>query len=288
MLSLIFGMVAALCWGVHDVCVRFVAARSGPATAFLCVLVIGAIALAPLTLAAGGWAAIGARPLTLAVLAGFAYALGGYALYRAFEIGPVRLVAPLIGAYPVLSVLWATAQGTVPTPGQIIAVLLIVAGVGLNAMLSEGHDAEESGGAATPRTLPALLWSLAASVGFALTFAFGQAASAGDESLPLILIPRLSAFVLLLAGTLLFNRSALTLRGAPLGLLTLMGLCDATALGLVQWAGTLPRPEFAAVASSTFGMITIVLAAIFLRERMAPAQWGAVAMVFAAIGYLAL
>ena len=76
--------------------------------------------------------------------------------------------------------------------------------------------------------------------------------------------------------------------GCLLGLLLLMGCCDAAALGLVLWSGALPRPEFAAVAASTFGMITIILAALFLKERMTPPQWGAVALVFSGVGYLAL
>lgn len=287
MLSLTFGMIAALCWGVHDVCVRFAAARSGPATAFLSVLAVGALLILPFALFSDGWSGLGWGSLTLAALSGLSYAAGGYSLYRAFEIGPVRLVAPLIGAFPVLSLLWATLRGNPPTLPQMVAVGVIVAGVGLNATLSEGHGQHsEQGGA--QRLRRAVIWSVAACAGFALTFAMGQAASASGGGLPLILVPRLSAFAALLLATVLMDRQALDLGNAPVGLLVVMGCCDAVALGLVQWSGTLPRPEFAAVASSTFGMVTIILAALFLKERMTWPQWGAVAMVFAGIGYLAL
>ena len=104
----------------------------------------------------------------------------------------------------------------------------------------------------------------------------------------LVLLSRLAALAGLLSVTLAVDRRSISLRGAPLRLLALMGLCDATALGLVQTAGTLPNPEFAAVASSTFGMVTILLAWGLLRERMTMPQWLAVALVFAGIGYLAL
>jgi drug/metabolite transporter (DMT)-like permease len=286
MLTLIFGSIAALCWGVHDACVRLVAARSGPVTAFLCVLAIGGIALLPLTFLGQGWGAINTRAFTLATLSGFCYALAGYALYRAFEIGPVRLVAPLIGAFPVLSLLWATLLGNPPTLPQTLAVAAIVIGVGLNAILSDGHAAAEAARGRGPGA--AILWSLVACGGFALTFAFGQGASAEGGGMALLLVPRLAAFALLGTATALMDRRTLTLRQAPLGILAVMGLCDATALGLVQWSGGLPHPEFAAVASSTFGMVTVILAAMFLKERMSLPQWGTVAMVFAAIGYLAL
>ncbi len=283
--SLLFGIAAALCWGVHDVCVRFVTARCGPVLSFLTVLGSGVLIILPLALYAGGWSALGPGNATLGILSGLAYAGGGYSLYRAFEIGPVRLVAPLIGAYPVLSLLWAAAQGQPPSLPQILAVLAIVAGVGLNAALSD-HDASK-GADRHARLKAALVWSLAACAGFGLTFALGQAASLQGGGLALILLSRVGAFLGLLSAALTL-RAPLPLRGAPYPLLVLMGLCDATALGLVQFAGTLPRPEFAAVTSSTFGMVTILLAWIFLKERMNPPQWGAVALVFAGVGYLAL
>ena len=285
MLSLLFGVGAALLWGVHDVCVRFVTAKCGPATAFLAVLSVGALLILPFAVAMGGWSAIGTGNATLGILSGLTYAAAGYSLYRAFEIGPVRLVAPLIGAYPVLSVLWAAVQGRPPDAAQALAVLAIVAGVGLNAVLSDEGDAASDG---PSRLRGALLWSLAACAGFALTFALGQAASAQGGGVALVLLSRLAALAGLLSVTLAVDRRSISLRGAPLRLLALMGLCDATALGLVQTAGTLPNPEFAAVASSTFGMVTILLAWGLLRERMTMPQWLAVALVFAGIGYLAL
>ena len=71
-------------------------------------------------------------------------------------------------------------------------------------------------------------------------------------------------------------------------LLSVMGVLDAIALSLVMSAGTLYRPEFAAVAASTFGAITIILAWTFLKERMTFGQWAGVGLTFTGIGYLAL
>jgi drug/metabolite transporter (DMT)-like permease len=71
-------------------------------------------------------------------------------------------------------------------------------------------------------------------------------------------------------------------------LLALMGFLDAFALGVVIASGALDRPEFAAVAASTFGMVTIILAWLFLKELMTPSQWLGVAITFGGIGYLAL
>ena len=109
----------------------------------------------------------------------------------------------------------------------------------------------------------------------------------GGNEWPTILVTRLSA-LMVVGGFVLFRRIPLPWRGAPWRLLAAMGFCDATALGLVQAAGSLPHAEFAAVTSSTFGVVTILLAWAFLKERLGALQWGSVAVVFAGIGYLAL
>lgn len=67
-----------------------------------------------------------------------------------------------------------------------------------------------------------------------------------------------------------------------------MGCLDVGALTAVTLAGGLPNAEFAAVASSIFGIVTILLAWRFLNEPMRPSQWAGVALVFAGIATLGL
>lgn len=287
MMSLMFGLVAALCWGIHDVCVRFAAGRAGVPLALTAVLGIGLLAVGTAALFLGDWQAVGPRMLTSSILSGMAYACAGFGLYRAFSIGPVRLVSPIVGAFPVLSLLAAAFQGRPPSALQWLAVAVIVLGVAAIAIMSQHDDhSPEAPGPASGRG-QAIAWALASAFGFALTFALGQEASRSGDEWPAIALARLAALLTILAFVVL-RRTSLPWQRAPWGLLIVMGLCDAAALALVQAAGTLPHAEFAAVAASTFGVVTILLAWLFLRERMGPGQWAAVAVVFAGIGYLAL
>lgn len=277
--SLYFGLAAALCWGVHDVCVRYVSQRVNVAAAMTVVLATGLVALLPFSLAEA--AALPARSAALAGLAGLAFAGGTYSLYRAFAIGPLRLVAPIIGAYPILSLLWAAATGTPPTMLQWLAAATIVGGIALIAILSD-----ESGTASGGRRA-AMIWAGLGGTGFALTFALGQAASGGGGGLSAIFVARAAALAVV-AGVVTLSPARGRFLRAPWLLLATMGVLDAAALGLVLLAGGLPHPEFASVASSVFGVVTILLAWAFLRERMTLPQWGGVALVFAGIGYLGL
>ena len=97
---------------------------------------------------------------------------------------------------------------------------------------------------------------------------------------------RLAALIVVLAIATILNINWRAQNG--LSILALMGVLDTIALGSVISAGGMKSPEFAAVAASTFGLITVVLAAIFLREKMTKRQMTAVAAVFGAIAYLGL
>ncbi len=279
MLSLGLGVVAAFAWGIHDLCVRYVSQSTGIMAPLAAVMVFGTLMVAPLGLTAP------IRPdgaaLSLALMAGVFYGLAGYALYRAFAIGPVRLVAPIIGSYPVLSVAWAGFSGQPASVDQWLAVLLIVTGVGFVVGRSDdGQDIQTA-------RVPAVLWSLAAAAGFAATFAAGQAAASGGAEVALLLPTRVAALITIFALAILLRQSPFPSLGT-VPVLVLMGALDALALGMIILAGAMPNPEFASVAASAFGLITVVLAAVILRERISRIQWGTVCAVFASIAYLGL
>lgn len=282
MLSVGFGLVAAMCWGVHDVCVRFAVARFGALRSILAVMFIGLAGLLPLALWLADWSGVSGRSVALSVAAGLSYAAGNFSLYRAFAIGPVRLVAPIIGGFPVISVGFAAFQGVWPDAGQMLAVAMIVAGVGLIATLAESDEAADRA-----RVPAAIAWSIAGAAGFATTFALAQAAGAAGGELPAIVMSRATAAAaLLVAAVMAAVPLQYDLRAGRM--LLVMGVCDAIALALVTAAGALPRPEFAAVTASVFGVITILLARIFLGERLSPGQWLSVAIVFGGVAYLSV
>jgi len=101
------------------------------------------------------------------------------------------------------------------------------------------------------------------------------------------LVTRITALALLIGGM-----GVLRLPFWPglhaLPVLVLMGIADGIALLCVLAAGGLPDAQYAAVASSCFGLLTILMAWAFLREKMTSPQWAGCAIAFSGIGYLAL
>lgn len=281
MLSLGFGLLAAMAWAVHDLLVRKLTQGSTMLPMLLVVLATGSVALLVPALIFGGWERMGTPALLWAMAGGVAYVVGSGGLYQAFSRAPVRVVAPVLGSFPMLSLGLAALQGRDVTLVEWLAVAAIVAGIAWVAVAGRNDHGEMRGSLGA-----ALGWAAAGAAGFALTFALGQQAVRLGAEVPAMVVTRVTALVLVL-GLAIAVRSV---RPAPGTSPTLagMGVLDALALGLVTASGVLPHPEYAAVSSALFGVLTILLAWRMLDERVAPAQWLGIAAVFAGIAVLSL
>ena len=281
MSALALGLVAALCWGIHDVTVRRISQTVPLMATLLGVLVVGALFQLAAMSARGGFTALPREALIFAILAGFAFTIASSALYGAFQRGPVRIVAPVIGSFPIMAVALASLTGALITPLQWAAVVAVVAGIAIVAGFSD--EAEDI----YPPLKPTIALSILGAFGFFATFALGQEAARLADDLPAIFVTRLTSVAVLLLAILLLRLPIWPGRAA-LPFVAIMGVLDGIALLSVLSAGDMPSAEFAVVASSVFGLVTIILARIFLSEGMTWAQWGGCLLTFSAIGYLAL
>jgi drug/metabolite transporter (DMT)-like permease len=275
--SLFLGLTAALVWGLHDFSVRRVSAAANAGALYLLVLGFGVLWILPFALASPGWADLTAGLVGFTALAGLVYAFGVYALYRAFAIGPVRLVAPICGAYPLLSVGLAMAQGQEITPVVWLAALAVVGGVGLVAR-GEGGDA-------TGDRRSAILWAAAAATGFFASLGMLHAAADRAADLPVALIARVAgcAGILLLV---VIQRVPVRPAFSVWPMLALMAALDLGGMFAVTAAGSFDRPEFASITSSCFGLVTVLLAWRFLAEPVRPVQWLGIMTVFVGVAVL--
>ncbi len=279
LVSLSLGLTAALLWGMHDYIVRLIGGRADARAMLLVALVIGAVLLAPVSLMAEGWERFSPFTLGFTALSGFFYALGAYGLYRAFTIGPVRLVAPICGAYPLLSVAFHMARGGEAGFGVWAGVLAVVLGI---TLVTRGEAGEAQG-----KRAEAIAWSLLAAFGFALTFGFSQWAAETAGELPVVWVARLFACATAASVVIVRNVPVLTVR--PIWpALSVMGTLDGVALTLVTLAGHFQHPEYAPVTASMFGIVTIVMAWRLLGEAMLSVQWIGIVIAFAGIALLTM
>lgn len=279
--AITLGLIAAISWGVHDITIRYLSRSVPILNAILVVLTVGALFQASVVLWSGEPLSLPPRAVLLSIAAGAAFLIAALGLYYAFKLGPVGLVAPLIATYPVFSILFAIFEGRSLSGLQILAIGAVVAGSAIVAITS---DSEDDGGSVKLR---AILLSLMASLAFAVSFHFSQVAALQASELTSGMVTRITALALIVA-IVLVKRLPLKIPTKAYAPLCLMGLCDGLALLCIIAAASLPNPAFASVAASTFGICTIILAWVWLKERLSPAQIAGCALAFAGIGYLSL
>ena len=222
--------------------------------------------------------------LWLVAVAGIFFALATLALFAAFALGPMTIVAPIVRSYPALAVLFAVAQGARPSAMQWLAIACVMAGAVIisrsggryqvSGALTKGEMRSVIGLAGLGRTL--LCDRRHRQPGRGADFrrcAYGVARQ--DLRSPHHR-PDLSVA---LAG-----RAAAP---AVAPLLALMGCLDVAALAALTAAGNLPSPEFTTVVSSAFGAITVILARVFLKEPISLVQLGGIVLIFGGVASLA-
>ena len=130
------------------------------------------------------------RQVVAALLAGLGNAFALIAFYRAVELGPMSIVAPLGALGAVVPVLLGAAQGESIGPVKLFAIALALAGVALAARPS----AEERAAGWGDRRAAAV-WALLSSLGFGV-FLAGMSEAAGGGPFWAIALSRVSLLAL--------------------------------------------------------------------------------------------
>jgi drug/metabolite transporter (DMT)-like permease len=256
-MAALLALGGGLLWGVGD----FLGGLASRRIAALAVVVVSqAIGLACLLVVVllSGDPFPGVGVLLPAVGAGAAVLLGITAFYRGLAIGAMGIVAPITAAGPVVPLAVDAAHGSTPTTLQWTGIALILLGVA--ALSWEGSTPGRS------RLATGTGLAVVAALGFGIYFVGIDAGS--DESASwAVVAARVTAVSL---GTLAALATSTTLR-APRNLLPTLaavGIIDTFANVLVAAATTYGAAGIAAVLSSLYPLVTIVLARLVVGERL--------------------
>ncbi|HXT76604.1 MAG TPA: EamA family transporter [Candidatus Eisenbacteria bacterium] len=293
-MGVLFGLLTALAWGSSDFSARFAARRIGSLRTTLYMQFTGLILLTLCLRWVGGWGHLfdgsGWQPWAWGVLAGIFNGVASLALYRSFEVGKMSVVAPLSASYPALTVALSFFSGERLTALRIAGIVLIVAGV---IFVARGESAaaptkNTATAASAGRTSDGVSWAFVSAVGFGILFwllgirivpAVGFAAT--------VWMIRLTSSMLTAAVVLAGKQTLVPPREMPVaGLLLSMGILDTGAFILNNRGMQLEQVSVVSVLASLYGAVTVLLAAIFLRERLARWQWLGIAAIFAGIALI--
>src|SRR5215467_9963667 len=174
--GVLLGIATAVSWGTSDFIARFAIKTTGALRALFGVQVWGALLLAILLFFARDWGHLfdgsGRWPWAWGILAGAVNTSAMLALYRAFEVGKMAVVAPISASYPALTVILSTLSGERFSLYRALGIFAAFLGVICVAAGEAPHRAPRAAksGSSTSAASAGILSAAGAALGFAVLF----------------------------------------------------------------------------------------------------------------------
>jgi uncharacterized membrane protein len=266
LLSILFGLSAALGWGAGDFTGGLASRKTGAYRAVLYSEVIGVVVLF-FILIVSGETVPNLKIWLLSMVAGAIGTFGLILLYRAMTTGLMSVAAPVSALLAaILPVLVGIFKDGVPK-------VLTVIGFGF-ALFAIWMISQSKGGVTDILAhLSDLKLPLLAGIGFGSYFILmHEATSTGATVWPMV--ASRTGGMILISTYMLINRVSWKVEDTSAWImLTLNGILDISGNVFFILAGQAGRLDVAAVLSSLFPGATVVLAWIFLKERLSRNQW---------------
>jgi drug/metabolite transporter (DMT)-like permease len=272
---LLLALGASLAWGVADFVGPLFSRTLGILRVLFWAQVGGVLAIGLAVAIRGegpaGWAVL------FAICASVGGMLGLVAYYRGMEIGVMSVVAPIAGVSAVIPVVFGIATGDNPSPAQIAGIVCALIGVGLASV--EHSDGRR-------RVAAGVGLALLAALGFGFYFPWMHAAGKVDFWWA-SLVFRTTA-LLIVATAVAVQRPSLRLAPRDLAIVIAVGIGDT--IGNVLFAASSGEGlvSLTAVLASLYPVVTVLLAAAVLRERVAPMQRAGIVLTLTGVALIAV
>jgi drug/metabolite transporter (DMT)-like permease len=293
-MGIILGLVAAIFWGAADFFARYATQRIGTYRTLFYMQLFGLVGLSIYLLATGAFSRFAPtdsrywQPWLWALSTAVLSVFSTLALYRAFEVGVLTIVSPIAASSSALTLVLSFLNGEIISLVQGLGIGAALIGIvlaatsfaptatALNAELVLRQKRKQSSG---------IGWALLASVGFGVIFwmlGFHVTPFLGGIT-PVWLI-RLMAVCLLALLASPMRQTIIPPRGPVWWYITGVGILDTAAFVIAAIAlGNGQEVAIVSVLVSLFSAVTVVLAWIFLHEKLHWSQWLGICIIFVGI-----
>src|SRR6266852_6050871 len=274
MRSIALALGASLTWGVSD----FFGPLKGRTLGVLRVLVYvqlgGLVAIAAVVAIRGkGPADAGAL---FAIPAAISGTLGFYAYYRGMAVGAMSIVAPIAGISATVPVVVGILSGDRPSLWQGLGIATALGGVFLAAR-EPGRGGRVAAGVGL---------ALLAAIGFGGYFPPMHTAGNADFWWATLIFRMTSMSVILAAVAV--RRPSLAIQPLQVAVLALVGVADMLGNLLFAAASTSGLVSITSVLASVYPIVTVLLARLVLKERVARSQEVGIALTFASVALISV
>ncbi|HEY6566796.1 MAG TPA: EamA family transporter [Actinomycetota bacterium] len=276
---MIFGLAAALGWGLADFSGAIAGRRIGSIVTVIVGQVLSVTFMTVLLLATGeSTAAI--RPIIGWIALNGVFTAAAYMThYRALELGPVAVVSPIGATYAVVGVALAiVVLDERPAALQVVGAVVTVLGV---MLVSTDLKKLRAGTHGVPPGLP---WAIVAAFSFGVAAFLLGFASKEAGWIAGLWASRAAQVACYVPVAFIYRRQLAALRPGP-GLWVALAAGAADILGVTTYAAGAERGYLSIVlaASAVFPMIAVLLSIRYLHERLVANQIVGVALVIAGL-----
>ena len=270
MTPLLLALGASLAWGVADFVGPLLSRTLGVLRIMFWAQVGGLTGIAIVVAIRGegpaGWGVL------FAVAAAIGGTLGLFAYYRGMQIGAMSVVAPIAGASAVIPVVFGIATGDDPSTPQLAGMACALVGV---ALASVEHQE------GSHRLAAGVGLALLAALGFGIYFPWMHAAGKVDFWWASLIFR--TAALLLVASAVAVARPNLRLSRRHLAIALAVGLGDMLGNLLFAASSSSGLVSLTAVLASLYPIVTVLLAAAVLHERVQPLQKTGIVLTLAGV-----
>ncbi len=263
MLAIALALMSSVLWGFSDY-FGGVKSRSFPVPVVLAGTYGASLTVMLIFIAVRGAGPPPAEYVLAGLGAGLVGVIGLAAFYRGLAIGTMSIVAPIAATGVSVPVIAGLILGDKPGLAGSLGLALAVVGI----VLASREDDESTIGPREQRR--SVILAIIAGMGFGTYFVLAEFGSNEDVAWTLLL-SRISGFPIVALVVLLVVRRG-GLGSAPgrsaIAALAGIGLLDLGANALFNVASTMGELSSVAVASSLYPVVTVMLAALLLGERV--------------------
>ena len=265
----LLGILSALSFGIGDFLARFSSREVGFKNSLFWMLVVGAIFYLILFSFFGDGLNPNPIGLSNSFLSGILIMFGLLCLYRGLQMGPVSIVAAITASNPLIVFLIRYALGSEPTLLQWLSTLVVISGAILVSF--SANSFQESLGLTKKQIKESVIISFMASITLALGLIFSQEATNTLEPLETVIYIRFFS-LLGISSILFFTKSKITLTKKAIPILFFQGILETSGYFCLVSAYIFDKASIAVVISSGFGLVTIILARLILKEQISKLQ----------------
>ena len=294
-MSIILGLAAAIFWGAADFLARYSTRMIGTYRTLFFLQFFGLVGLSIYLAVSGEFGRLFQSMFweawAWALLAAFLNVFSSLALYRAFEVGVLTVVSPIAASSAALAVVFALLSGETVSVAHGIGIIAALFGVALAATAFSSVKSVQDSKIidALPQQRKGILprgvaLALVASLGYGIIFwVLGFRVTPVLGGIAPVWLIRLTTVWTLALFVVPLKQHIHVPRGSVWWFIAGVGILDTAAYVSFTIGLTGGQVAIIGVIASLFSAVTVLLAWIFIREKLQWNQWLGIAIIFVAI-----